>query len=260
MPPLAHPSPFCKRVEIPAVCVTGEVPQVQDTVAGKQDVSCNEIQVLPQQIGKLQSLKELNLRRNNLHMLPDELGDLPLVKLDFSCNKVTEIPICYRKLRQLQVIILDNNPMQMPPAQICLKGKVHIFKFLSIQACLRMDKKPDSLDLPSLGKRIPSQPLTDSMEDFYPNKNHGPDSGIGSDNGDKRLSTTEPSDDDTISLHSQVSESTREQTLRNDNQLLTNKHELHKGQTVTNPKTEANAPNPPEAVTEECGSPTCPRC
>ncbi|XP_044308575.1 leucine-rich repeat and calponin homology domain-containing protein 2 isoform X2 [Varanus komodoensis] len=118
--------------------------------------------------------------------------------------------------------------MQMPPAQICLKGKVHIFKFLSIQACLRMDKKPDSLDLPSLGKRIPSQPLTDSMEDFYPNKNHGPDSGIGSDNGDKRLSTTEPSDDDTISLHSQVSESTREQTLRNDNQLLTNKHELHK--------------------------------
>lgn len=29
------------------------------------------------------------------------------------------------------------------------------------------------------------------MEDFYPNKNHGPDSGIGSDNGDKRLSTTE---------------------------------------------------------------------
>lgn len=31
------------------------------------------------------------------------------------------------------------------------------------------------------------------MEDFYPNKNHGPDSGIGSDNGEKRLSTTEVS-------------------------------------------------------------------
>lgn len=30
-----------------------------------------------------------------------------------------------------------------------------------------------------------------SMEDIYPSKNHGPDSGIGSDNGDKRLSTTE---------------------------------------------------------------------
>uniref|UniRef100_A0A8C5UHK8 Leucine rich repeats and calponin homology domain containing 2 n=1 Tax=Malurus cyaneus samueli TaxID=2593467 RepID=A0A8C5UHK8_9PASS len=194
------------------------------------DISCNELQVLPQQIGKLQSLRELNIRRNNLHMLPDELGDLPLVKLDFSCNKITEIPICYRKLRHLQVIVLDNNPMQIPPAQICLKGKVHIFKFLSIQACLRIDKKPDSLDLPSLGKRIPSQPLTDSMEDFYPNKNHGPDSGIGSDNGDKRLSTTEPSDDDTISLHSQVSESTREQTLRNDNHIMGSKLDPQKDQ------------------------------
>uniref|UniRef100_A0A8C0GTP7 Leucine rich repeats and calponin homology domain containing 2 n=1 Tax=Chelonoidis abingdonii TaxID=106734 RepID=A0A8C0GTP7_CHEAB len=212
------------------VSIPEEIGKLRDLM--ELDISCNEIQVLPQQIGKLQSLRELNIRRNNLHVLPDELGDLPLVKLDFSCNKITEIPICYRKLRHLQVIILDNNPMQIPPAQICLKGKVHIFKFLSIQECLRIDKKPDSLDLPSLGKRIPSQPLTDSMEDFYPNKNHGPDSGIGSDNGDKRLSTTEPSDDDTISLHSQVSESTREQTLRNDNHLIGSKFDSHKDQEV----------------------------
>ncbi|XP_030128895.1 leucine-rich repeat and calponin homology domain-containing protein 2 isoform X2 [Taeniopygia guttata] len=210
------------------VSIPEEIGKLRDLM--ELDISCNELQVLPQQIGKLQSLRELNVRRNNLHMLPDELGDLPLVKLDFSCNKITEIPICYRKLRHLQVIVLDNNPMQVPPAQICLKGKVHIFKFLSIQACLRIDKKPDSLDLPSLGKRIPSQPLTDSIEDFYPNKNHGPDSGIGSDNGDKRLSTTEPSDDDTISLHSQVSESTREQTLRNDSHVMGSKLDPQKDQ------------------------------
>ncbi|XP_062468795.1 leucine-rich repeat and calponin homology domain-containing protein 2 isoform X4 [Pezoporus occidentalis] len=224
------------------VSIPEEIGKLRDLM--ELDISCNELQVLPQQIGKLQSLRELNIRRNNLHMLPDELGDLPLVKLDFSCNKITEIPICYRKLRHLQVIVLDNNPMQIPPAQICLKGKVHIFKFLSIQACLRIDKKPDSLDLPSLGKRIPSQPLTDSMEDFYPNKNHGPDSGIGSDNGDKRLSTTEPSDDDTISLHSQVSESTREQTLRNDNHAIGSKLDPQKDQEVydyIDPNTEEGA-------------------
>lgn len=46
------------------------------------------------------------------------------------------------------------------PFQICLKGKVHIFKYLNIQAC-RTDKKPDTLDLPSLGKRCLPQPLTD---------------------------------------------------------------------------------------------------
>lgn len=52
--------------------------------------------------------------------------------------------------------------------QICLKGKVHIFKYLNIQAC-RLDKKPDTLDLPSLGKRCLPQPLTDRYHDllFY---------------------------------------------------------------------------------------------
>uniref|UniRef100_A0A8C0QVM7 Leucine rich repeats and calponin homology domain containing 2 n=1 Tax=Canis lupus dingo TaxID=286419 RepID=A0A8C0QVM7_CANLU len=209
------------------VSIPEEIGKLKDLM--ELDISCNEIQVLPQQMGKLHSLRELNIRRNNLHVLPDELGDLPLVKLDFSCNKVTEIPVCYRKLHHLQVMILDNNPLQVPPAQICLKGKVHIFKYLNIQACCRMDKKPDSLDLPSLSKRMPSQPLTDSMEDFYPNKNHGPDSGIGSDNGEKRLSTTEPSDDDTISLHSQVSESNREQTSRNDSHSIGSKPDSQKG-------------------------------
>uniref|UniRef100_A0A4W5PA81 Leucine-rich repeats and calponin homology (CH) domain containing 2 n=1 Tax=Hucho hucho TaxID=62062 RepID=A0A4W5PA81_9TELE len=130
------------------------------------DISCNEIQVLPPQVGRLQALRELNIRRNCLHMLPEELADLPLIRLDFSCNKITEIPPVYRRLRQLQHIILDNNPMQSPPAQICLKGKVHIFKYLNIQAC-RMDKKPDSLDLPSLGKRCPPQPLTDRYTLLY---------------------------------------------------------------------------------------------
>ncbi|XP_071462415.1 leucine-rich repeat and calponin homology domain-containing protein 2 isoform X4 [Marmota flaviventris] len=212
------------------VSIPEEIGKLKDLM--ELDISCNEIQVLPQQMGKLHSLRELNIRRNNLHVLPDELGDLPLVKLDFSCNKVTEIPVCYRKLHHLQVIILDNNPLQVPPAQICLKGKVHIFKYLHIQACCRMDKKPDSLDLPSLSKRMPSQPLTDSMEDFYPNKNHGPDSGIGSDNGEKRLSTTEPSDDDTISLHSQVSESNREQTSRNESHTIGSKPDSQKDQEV----------------------------
>ncbi|XP_016142272.1 leucine-rich repeat and calponin homology domain-containing protein 2 isoform X1 [Sinocyclocheilus grahami] len=188
------------------------------------DISCNEIQVLPAQMGKLLALRELNIRRNCLQVLPDEWSDLPLIRLDFSCNKITEIPISYRKLKQLQHIILDNNPMQSPPAQVCLKGNIHIFKYLNLQAC-RLDKKPDTLDLPSLGKRCLPQQLTDSMEDFYPSKNHGPDSGIGSDNGDKRLSTTEPSDDDTMSLHSQVSE-----TARADTHILLTKLDSNKDQ------------------------------
>uniref|UniRef100_A0AAY5EZ72 Calponin-homology (CH) domain-containing protein n=1 Tax=Electrophorus electricus TaxID=8005 RepID=A0AAY5EZ72_ELEEL len=170
------------------VSVPDDIGKAKDLM--ELDISCNEIQVLPAQMGRLFALRELNIRRNCLQVLPDELSDLPLIRLDFSCNKITEIPPSYRKLSHLQHIILDNNPIQSPPAQVCLKGKIHIFKYLNMQAC-RQDKKPDSLDLSTLGKRCLVHQLTDSMEDFYPSKNHGPDSGIGSDNGDKRLSTTE---------------------------------------------------------------------
>uniref|UniRef100_A0A674IM03 Leucine rich repeats and calponin homology domain containing 1 n=1 Tax=Terrapene triunguis TaxID=2587831 RepID=A0A674IM03_9SAUR len=82
------------------------------------DVSCNEITTLPQQIGQLKSLRELNIRRNYLKVLPQELIELPLVKFDFSCNKVLVIPVCFRKMVQLQVLLLENNPLQSPPAQV----------------------------------------------------------------------------------------------------------------------------------------------
>uniref|UniRef100_A0A8C3FLC0 Leucine rich repeats and calponin homology domain containing 1 n=1 Tax=Chrysemys picta bellii TaxID=8478 RepID=A0A8C3FLC0_CHRPI len=162
------------------------------------DVSCNEITALPQQIGQLKSLRELNIRRNYLKVLPQELIELPLVKFDFSCNKVLVIPICFRKMVQLQVLLLENNPLQSPPAQICIKGKVHIFKYLSIQAC--QIKTTDSLYLNAIERPHLQQPVEESIDEIYPSKKDS-DSGVGSDNGDKRLSATEPSDEDTVSLN-----------------------------------------------------------
>lgn len=93
-------------------------------------------------MGQLKSLRDLNLRRNQLTVLPEgelggvhggaphfvggvpmspprpELSELPLVRLDFSCNRVVTIPRCYRRLRHLQIILADNNPLQSPPAQV----------------------------------------------------------------------------------------------------------------------------------------------
>ncbi|XP_045833909.1 leucine-rich repeat and calponin homology domain-containing protein 1 isoform X2 [Meles meles] len=167
------------------------------------DVSCNEITALPQQIGQLKSLRELNVRRNYLKVLPQELVDLPLVKFDFSCNKVLVIPICFREMKQLQVLLLENNPLQSPPAQICTKGKVHIFKYLSIQAC--QIKTTDSLYLHTMEKPHLHQHVEDSKKDS--------DSGVGSDNGDKRLSATEPSDEDTVSLNVPMSNIMEEEQI-----------------------------------------------
>ncbi|XP_061924743.1 leucine-rich repeat and calponin homology domain-containing protein 1 isoform X3 [Entelurus aequoreus] len=179
------------------------------------DISCNEITALPRHIGRLRALRELNVRRNLLCVLPEDLAHLPLVKLDFSCNKVSTIPVCYRKMRQLQALRLENNPLQSPPAQICLKGKVHIFKYLSMEAC-RSEKMADALYLPVLERLSLSRPVVGSVEDMELQRKQDSDSGVGSDIGDKRLSATEPSDEDSLSANVPMSNIREEDGLSKD--------------------------------------------
>uniref|UniRef100_A0A8C9W185 Leucine rich repeats and calponin homology domain containing 3 n=1 Tax=Scleropages formosus TaxID=113540 RepID=A0A8C9W185_SCLFO len=172
------------------------------------DVSCNEIQVLPPQVGQLEALRDLNIRRNNLVRLPPELAELPLVRLDFSCNKVTSIPVCYRNLRHLQSIVLDNNPLQSPPAQICIKGKIHIFKYLNMEAC-----KTAASDLPDFDRRALA--FGSCVEELYPGRPYGAlDSGFNSvDSGDKRWSGNEPTEE-LVDLPLRVAEITKQQRQR----------------------------------------------
>ncbi|XP_073510664.1 leucine-rich repeat and calponin homology domain-containing protein 4 [Phyllobates terribilis] len=153
------------------------------------DISCNELQSLPAQMGSLQSLRELNVRRNQLTSLPEEISELPLTRLDFSCNRVARIPPSFRRLRHLQRIVLDNNPLQYPPAQICLKGKVHIFKYLHTEAC----SKPAS-ELEKLSR--PTSFTTCLTDDLYSQPYGGLDSGFNSvDSGSKRWSGNESADE-----------------------------------------------------------------
>ncbi|XP_075345700.1 leucine-rich repeat and calponin homology domain-containing protein 4 isoform X2 [Mycteria americana] len=146
------------------------------------DVSCNELRALPASVGQLKSLRDLNLRRNQLTVLPAELSELPLVRLDFSCNRVVAIPRCYRRLRHLQIILADNNPLQSPPAQVCLKGKVHIFKYLHLEAEAATATRP------------PPTCLTDELCPLR--QRGGLDSGFNSvDSGSKRWSGNESTDE-----------------------------------------------------------------
>ncbi|XP_048834185.1 leucine-rich repeat and calponin homology domain-containing protein 1 isoform X5 [Brienomyrus brachyistius] len=195
----------------------GSLPEALGQLSGlmELDVSCNELTALPRHIGRLKALRELNVRRNQLCILPEDLAELPLVKFDFSCNKVSTIPICYRKMVQLQSLQLENNPLQNPPAQICTKGKVHIFKYLTMEAC-RHDKGSELLYLPVMERLNLPRPAAGSIEDIDQNKKHDTDSGVGSDNGDKRLSTTEPSDEDSLSLSAPMSHITEEDGLSKD--------------------------------------------
>ncbi|XP_047932793.2 DISP complex protein LRCH3 isoform X14 [Anser cygnoides] len=180
------------------------------------DVSCNEIQTIPPQIGNLESLRDLNVRRNHLVRLPEELAELPLIRLDFSCNKITTIPVCYRNLRHLQTIMLENNPLQSPPAQICIKGKIHIFKYLNIEAC------KIAPDLPDYDRR--PMGFGSCHEELYSSRPYGAlDSGFNSvDSGDKRWSGNEPTDEFS-DLPLRVAEITKEQRLRRESQFQENR-------------------------------------
>ncbi|XP_064181708.1 leucine-rich repeat and calponin homology domain-containing protein 4 isoform X1 [Anguilla rostrata] len=155
------------------------------------DVSCNELQSLPVEIGQLESLRDLNLRRNQLTTLPEELSELPLVRLDVSCNRISRVPVCYRHLRHLQTINLDNNPLQSPPAQICSKGKFHIFKFLNIEACKNTQEELERALRPTgFNSCLSDQEL------FSGRQYGGLDSGFNSvDSGSKRWSGNESADD-----------------------------------------------------------------
>ncbi|XP_056603046.1 leucine-rich repeat and calponin homology domain-containing protein 4 isoform X2 [Triplophysa dalaica] len=154
------------------------------------DVSCNELQSLPAELGQLECLRDLNLRRNQLTTLPEELSELPLVRLDVSCNRISQVPVCYRHLRHLQAIILENNPLQMPPAQICSKGKFHIFKYLNMEACKRTQDQFEKALRPTAFNSC----LLD--QDLYPCQYGGLDSGFNSvDSGSKRWSGNESADD-----------------------------------------------------------------
>ncbi|XP_059831289.1 leucine-rich repeat and calponin homology domain-containing protein 4 isoform X2 [Hypanus sabinus] len=178
------------------------------------DVSCNEIQRLPPEIGNLESLRDLNVRRNQLDRLPEEIAELPLVRLDFSCNKVTHIPVCYRHLRHLQTILLDNNPLQSPPAQVCTKGKIHIFKYLNIEACKIVP------DLSDLDRAMRPPGFSSSLSDeICPSRQpSGLDSGFHSvDSGSKRWSGNELTDEFS-DLSLRMGEFSREQRLLRESQ------------------------------------------
>jgi len=104
------------------------------------DVSCNEIAHLPVQIGDLANLRSLHLRRNHLQEIPVELTYLQLTFLDLAANRLSSLPVELRFMVTLCDLYLEENPLTCPPANLCGRGRFHIFKYLEIQA-IKEDKK-----------------------------------------------------------------------------------------------------------------------
>lgn len=98
------------------------------------DASYNQLTTLPARIGDLRSLRSFSLRSNQLMYLPRELTYLSLVSLDVSSNRISSLPTELRQMTTLTEFNLEHNPMTSPPASLCVRGLVHVFKFLETQA------------------------------------------------------------------------------------------------------------------------------
>ncbi|GAA0142325.1 scaffold/adaptor protein [Lithospermum erythrorhizon] len=83
------------------------------------DLSENKIMVLPGTIGGLSSLQKLDLRSNRVSELPDSVGDLlNLVTLDLSGNQLRSLPPAVSNLVRLQELNLSSNNLRVLPNTI----------------------------------------------------------------------------------------------------------------------------------------------
>jgi internalin A len=81
------------------------------------DISNNQLTRLPPEIGELENLTELNLYNNQLYQLPPEIGKLKnLIKLNLSGNRLTQLPPEIRELKKLKKLYSFNSQLiQLPP-------------------------------------------------------------------------------------------------------------------------------------------------
>ena len=83
------------------------------------DLSHNELNVLPAEIGQLVGLNDLNLSGNELTLLPVEIGQLGgLEMLDLSRNKLTSLPVEVGQLTGLEQLDLSHNQLTLLPNEV----------------------------------------------------------------------------------------------------------------------------------------------
>ncbi|XP_052181075.1 plant intracellular Ras-group-related LRR protein 6-like [Diospyros lotus] len=89
------------------------------------DVRLNCLRALPEDLENLVNLQVLNASQNfqYLAVLPDSLGLLmSLVELDISYNAITALPGSLGCLRKLQKLCIEGNPLVSPPVEVFEQG------------------------------------------------------------------------------------------------------------------------------------------
>ncbi|XP_061997447.1 plant intracellular Ras-group-related LRR protein 4 [Rosa rugosa] len=106
------------------------------------DLSENRLLVLPSTIGGLSSLTKLDLHSNRLTELPDTIGDLlSLVHLDLRANNLASLPATFGRLVRLEELDLSSNRLSLLPDSI---GSLASLKNLNVETN-EIDEIPHSI-------------------------------------------------------------------------------------------------------------------
>eukprot|EP00761_Pharyngomonas_kirbyi_P001890 gb/GECH01001894.1/.p1 GENE.gb/GECH01001894.1/~~gb/GECH01001894.1/.p1 ORF type:complete len:349 (+),score=102.74 gb/GECH01001894.1/:1-1047(+) len=96
-----------------------EIQRAKDMGVTEIDFSKKKLEQIPEEIGDLVNLRQLNLNRNKLTQLPDSLSRLTsLERLYLSGNSLTEFPSPISHLSRLIFLNLDHNQIEDVPASI----------------------------------------------------------------------------------------------------------------------------------------------
>ncbi|KAH7365280.1 hypothetical protein KP509_18G018300 [Ceratopteris richardii] len=91
----------------------------RQTCLDLRGATLKEIEWIPESIGTMTWLIEVNLSRNRLTTLPDSIGNLVhLTNLDASLNQLVTLPDTIGQLTCLKTLILDNNKIEELPYTI----------------------------------------------------------------------------------------------------------------------------------------------
>ncbi|XP_045470138.1 leucine-rich repeat and calponin homology domain-containing protein isoform X3 [Harmonia axyridis] len=154
------------------------------------DASCNQLSHLPPRMCELRSLKSLILRNNLLLALPIDITLLSLVRLDLRANRLGTLPVELKEMESMIDLLLEDNPFTSPPASLCKRGRVHIFKYLETEA-LRLEAKCGGFTAGgTLGRRTKKTGGSPGPTHFdrLKQKRYNVDSGYSTSSDDKRWS------------------------------------------------------------------------
>ncbi|BFO66733.1 leucine-rich repeat domain-containing protein [Chryseobacterium sp. KCF3-3] len=79
-----------------------------------------KIKTIPNDIGKLKNLEQIDLPRNSISYIPMSLFNLiKLKRLNLEENLLANLPSDIKKLKKITILSLGNNPISILPNEIC---------------------------------------------------------------------------------------------------------------------------------------------